>query len=162
MIPELKKIWARDKSKNKLRARQDFTFVYFYADVESPFADKGRVERLDRALNSSKTTSDYVNDADLQSAVKFYVDCSQGVEYQLIDNAITALSNAGKTWVIKTEAGGKGLTTSDLAAINKLNETLSKLRTARNDLREQAKVEKAKTGQGGSEITDFEMPGSWK
>lgn len=36
-IKEFKKLWNRDKSKNKEKAKKELTFVYYYTDWQSPY-----------------------------------------------------------------------------------------------------------------------------
>lgn len=49
-VPNFEKIWDRDKSKSKKRARREITFVFFYVDFRSPFIKYPDSERFSEII----------------------------------------------------------------------------------------------------------------
>ncbi len=73
MLSKFRKIWDRDKTKGKLRAKQELDFIYFFADPRSDymtFIDEDvRIEEIKKGLGLSEEWS---IDKDLAEAIEFY------------------------------------------------------------------------------------------
>lgn len=73
MLKPFKKIWDRDKSKNKEKAMNELAFLYYYCDPRSDYQylndDDDRLEAVKEGLGYAK---DWKPDAVLKSAITFY------------------------------------------------------------------------------------------
>ena len=72
-LKPFKKVWDRDKSKNKEKATQEFSFLYFYCDPRSDYQyltdDEDRLEAVKEGIGFDK---DWKPDAALKNAIAFY------------------------------------------------------------------------------------------
>lgn len=72
-LKPFKKIWDRDKSKNKEQALLELGFLYFYCDPRSDYQyitdDESRLDAVKEGIGFSK---DWKPDAALQAAINFY------------------------------------------------------------------------------------------
>jgi hypothetical protein len=92
LIPELRKLYTRDKGspgdydgRHKLRARRDYTMLYFYLDFNSPIRDWEEGERLKEACYyAGLDEAEVKRDEDLWAAARKYEE--------LLINASPALS----------------------------------------------------------------------
>lgn len=88
-LKPFKKIWDRDKSKNKERAMQELAFLYFYCDPRSDYQyitdNETRMAEVKKGLGFSE---DWKPDAALNTAVTFY--------YSFDSNAARLLRRATK------------------------------------------------------------------
>ena len=46
LIPEFKDLWDRDKSKDKLKAHRELSYVYFISDYKSPYRSSLTEDKL--------------------------------------------------------------------------------------------------------------------
>jgi hypothetical protein len=72
LIPEFKKIWDRDTSKNKDKAIKEFAYIYFVGDYKSEYNIYG-IEK--RSMVSREVMEDpgYVSDDLIEDAIKKYI-----------------------------------------------------------------------------------------
>ena len=72
-LKPFKKIWARDKSKNKDKALMEFTFLYFYCDPRSDYQyiidDDDRMEAVKEGAGLPEN---WKPDKELKAAIDFY------------------------------------------------------------------------------------------
>lgn len=72
-LKPFKKIWDRDKSKNKEQALLELGFLYFYCDPRSDYQyitdDESRLDAVKEGIGFSK---DWKPDIALQAAISFY------------------------------------------------------------------------------------------
>ena len=73
LLLPFKKLWNRDKSKNKERAMLELSFLYFYCDPRSDYQylieDEDRLEAVKEGIGFDK---DWKPDAMLKAAISFY------------------------------------------------------------------------------------------
>lgn len=73
-ISVFKKIWDRDKSKDKHNANMDFAFIYFYCDPRSEYQyliDDD--ERMKAVMQGVGSPASWKPDKDLQAAMNYYI-----------------------------------------------------------------------------------------
>lgn len=72
-LKPFKKLWDRDKSKNKEKAVLEFSFLYFYCDPRSDYQyiadDENRLDAVKEGIGFS---ADWKPDASLKTAIDFY------------------------------------------------------------------------------------------
>ena len=91
MLTPFKKIIERDRSKDKDIALKEITFIYFYADITSPYqsilVDTDRCEEIKRDIElPAKWKIDQV----ILDAVKFYIEKSKTAVHHLYTASMTA------------------------------------------------------------------------
>ena len=91
MLTPFKKIIDRDKSKDKDIALKEITFIFFYADITSPYqsilVDTDRCEEIKRDIElPAKWKIDQV----ILDAVKFYIEKSKTAVHHLYTASMTA------------------------------------------------------------------------
>jgi hypothetical protein len=73
LIPQFKKIWDKDKTKGKVKALTDFTYIYFFCDPRSDymcFSDESL--RNKNILEDQGLPENWKPDSDLLDAIKYY------------------------------------------------------------------------------------------
>jgi len=72
LVP-FKKIWDRDKSKNKKKALKDMAYIYWDADFRSFVHDiTDPVEKHEQIISMIDDTGDYKIDDEIKEAIEFY------------------------------------------------------------------------------------------
>lgn len=88
LIPEFAKIWERDKSKDKSKAKTELAYIYFKMDVKSPYLAYSK-EYADEKINLDLfKKKEYKPDQDIIDAMKRYEEMS--------DTPSTNLLKAGR------------------------------------------------------------------
>lgn len=93
MIAPFKKIMTRDKSKDKSIALKELAFVWFYADITSPYMciidSNDRISEIKKDIELPK---DWKVDKLLNEAIEFYLNRSKTIIQNLYDGAMMAVS----------------------------------------------------------------------
>jgi hypothetical protein len=97
-IQVFKKIWTRDKKKSKQTAFNEFSFIYFFCDYKSDFADIMDEEEREKAIVESVIgpNSKWKPDAIVKQAMDFYIERSSTVTSVMLDDAKSAISKLSK------------------------------------------------------------------
>lgn len=107
-LKPFKKIWERDKSKNKDRAIQELSFVYFYCDPRSDYQyiidDE---DRLEAVKNGEGFPKNWKPDEELNKAIDFY---------RTFDTSSAILLRAAQEGVDKVQKALKGMDLADCEA----------------------------------------------
>ncbi|KKP51367.1 MAG: hypothetical protein UR43_C0022G0005 [candidate division TM6 bacterium GW2011_GWF2_33_332] len=72
LIPEFRKIWDRDISKNKEKATKQLAYVYFVADYKSEYNIYG-IEKRSMISREVMEDPEYVTDDIIEEAIKKYI-----------------------------------------------------------------------------------------
>lgn len=72
LVREFKKIWERDKSKDKEKAYREFTYMWLMRDWLSPYCDYTDMERHEEAKLDAELTELEWNDPDFRAMVRKY------------------------------------------------------------------------------------------
>ncbi len=163
-VPSNKKIWDRDKSKNKHRAYNELSYVVFLCDntLSNPYrsmAEELKVEVLKRDVLKNV---DYKIDKLLEAAIETFKELKETTSYRLLKAAKIAADKLSDYFENKvnfdeSDLNGRPLYSardlaSNLGAVGKIIESLSKLE--QQVIKEQAD---GGTARGGAEIGDFEL-----
>lgn len=88
-----KKIWDRDKSKDKKIALEELAYVYFMADFTSDFADiLNPEEKHKEVMRSVISDPNWKPDESIIEAVKFYVERQRTIALTLLEDAKHGIS----------------------------------------------------------------------
>jgi hypothetical protein len=72
LIPEFKKIWDRDTSKNKDKATKELAYIYFVGDYKSEYNIYG-IEKRTMVCKEVMEDPGYVSDDEMEKAIKKYM-----------------------------------------------------------------------------------------
>lgn len=86
-IPAFKKIWERDKTKNKHKATQELSYIYFVNDFKSPYSIYPVDDRKVKVLNDFIKKPDWKMDADLKSAEREYNEFQRTYSMRFLESA---------------------------------------------------------------------------
>jgi len=139
-----KVLWKRDRTKGKVRAIADLSFIYFYKDFRSEFAEiideKERFERVAELVYGKKkfTIPEY-----LQEALDLYDELQQTASLVLLQNARKSLDNLSKyiANIDFDERDKNGRPIHDFKKITETFKTLSEAIDAVNKAEEKVKRE---------------------
>jgi len=71
LVPEFKKIWDRDPSKTKKKAKQEFAYIYFIADYKSEYNTFG-LEKEENIAKDIMKDKKYIPDDTVIEAIEKY------------------------------------------------------------------------------------------
>ena len=151
-LKPFKKLWERDKSKDKDRAMNEFTLLYFYCDPRSDYQyiidDETRLEAVKEGIGFPQ---DWEPDAVLKKAIEFY---------RTFDSSAAILLRAASEAVDKVQKMLKDLEPDDtkslkdyLAALKMIPEVAAMIKDAEKTLNEETEFGEAK---GAIEKTLFD------
>lgn len=138
-----KKLWDRDKTKNKEKALMEMSFLYFYCDPRSDYQFiKDDEDRMDAVRKGEGFPDGWKPDALLVSAIEFY---------NSFDSSAAALLRAAREGVTKVQKLLKDLNPDDtkslkeyLAALKMIPEVASMLVDAEKALNDESEYGEAK------------------
>lgn len=165
-IPSFKKIWDRDKSKDKTRALDEIKYVVFLCDpVKSPYKDIEEIEKAEIIRKDIFGESKWQPDEVIIEAMDKYTELRFTTTLRVLKSAKTAveqLSNyfAEVDFKAKDTMGRPLYSANDLAAnLSRVGNIVKSL----NILEEAAKKELSDSGRvkGGTEIGYFEDPNNY-
>lgn len=138
-----KKLWDRDKTKNKEKALMEMSFLYFYCDPRSDYQFiKDDEDRMDAVRKGEGFPEGWKPDALLVSAIEFY---------NSFDSSAAALLRAAREGVTKVQKLLKDLNPDDtkslkeyLAALKMIPEVASMLVDAEKALNDESEYGEAK------------------
>lgn len=151
-LKPFKKLWERDKSKNKERAISELSFLYFYCDPRSDYqyiVDKE--DRLDAVKAGEGFSEDWKPDALLKAAIDFY-STFDTPSAMLLRTATEAADKVQQTLRDLNPEDTKGLK-DYLSALKMIPEIASMIKDAEKAINEESEYGEAK---GAIEKTLFD------
>lgn len=77
-LKPFKKIFSRDRSKYKQKARAELAFVWFYTDYKSDFSTELNEEKkVSEIVSLLSLSDDWIIDKTISNAIKFYKDITK-------------------------------------------------------------------------------------
>jgi hypothetical protein len=164
-VPSFKKIWDKDKSKNKHKAYNELSYVVFLCDntLSNPYRSMSENLRSEVLKRDVLGKLDYKISEDLERALKTFNQLKETTSSRLLKAAKIAADKLADYFEDKVDfdlldLNGKPVYSardlaSNLGAVGKIIESLKKLE-------EQVTKEQLDGGmaRGGAEIGDFEVP----
>ena len=90
-------LYTRDKKKSKSKAMEEFSYIYFFCDFKSDFADIiNEQERHEAIVESTMTNPEYKPDAVMEAAMQLYEERSNTITSALLDDAKSAVYRISK------------------------------------------------------------------
>lgn len=97
-IKVFKKIWDRNKKAKKSIVFEEFSYIYFFCDFKSDFADIVDEEEREKEIIDAVmgTDSKWKPDALIKEAMEVYVERSSTITSTMLDDAKSAVSKISK------------------------------------------------------------------
>ena len=101
VIKEFKKLWTRDRSKNKASAQNELAYIYYWCSAKSPYRKYPNEERTDRIKedifdkNPKWKPDQIVNDACIK-----YIELTTSIYMELLQDAVGAAQQLRKYFQI--------------------------------------------------------------
>ena len=163
-IDAFKSIWDSDTTKDKINAYKELKYVYFVADVKSPY----KQSTLDTEELKEKVTNDFMDKGWKESklvtkAIEKYKELQYSKALQALDsadNALAQVTNLLKTFKIDTSKDSRSQMEESknlLDLINKIPETATRLEVARKRVEQDIKISD-KSSKGKNKINVRELP----
>ena len=94
LIPEFKDIYSRDKSKDKAKAIQQLSYVYFIADYKSPYVSSLSPDALKRVVGKDFMKDEgYKPDSKVSAAIDKYKGLQKTPSMLLLDASLQTVHN---------------------------------------------------------------------
>ena len=160
-LKPFKKLWTRDKSKNKEKATEELSFLYFYCDPRSDYQyivdDEDRLEAVKEGLGFPE---DWKPDAALRTAIAFYGSFDTNAA-KLLRMAAKEIKKVQDTLDTMTPSNYKELK-EQISAMKMIPEIASMIQEAEKALNTEEEygeargaVEKAMFDDGLDEVADW-------
>tara|TARA_R100001463_G_C3450119_1_gene213573 strand:+ start:160 stop:705 length:546 start_codon:yes stop_codon:yes gene_type:complete len=93
LIPEFKALWTRDKSKEKLKAMRELSYIYFICDYKSPYRDSYALSRLEAMVCKDFMKDEkYTPDAKVSAAKSKYKELQKTPSMLLLDASLQTVN----------------------------------------------------------------------
>jgi hypothetical protein len=87
-IPEFKKLWNRDKTKEKIRATNEIAYIVFMYDFTSPYRDYSEQDREKKVLRDCfPDEPNWKADKDIEKAIKRFKEFQETANSRLLKAA---------------------------------------------------------------------------
>lgn len=151
-IPEFRKLWDRDKSKNKAKAAREISYIVFLYDYRSPYQAYQETERHKKILQDYFADApDWKPDKEVLAAIKRFEEFQDSASLRLLRSTKLALEaineyfkNAGPEDIDKIVKNAKDLGNL-VQSLDKLEQQVQKEQLDNNSIR------------GGQDIGLFEL-----
>ena len=149
-LKAFKKIWTRDKSKNKEKAIMELSFLYFFCDPRSDYQYiSDDADRLEEVKKGEGFDSKWKPDADLKKAIELYksFDTSSAILLRAAQKGVEKVQQAIDN-LDPTDAGDSkkppiDVVKSYLAVLKMVPEVATMLKEAEQTLNEEIKSSEA-------------------
>ena len=171
LIPEFRKLIAKDKDRFKKDALKEFAFIYFMYDYKSPYAVYSEEERFERVKKECELEKEWKVDKTLQEAIDKYLELLETPTVKSLKSLRESLLTSSKVIdVLRKTIEKKVLQDEEIAddnieeavtLLDKLLKLGSSLPTTINSLQqleEKVKAEQSldKKIRGGGNVNFFE------
>lgn len=161
LLTPFKKIIARDKTKSKDLAVKELSFVWFYAELISPY--QGIIDLKEREaeiIRDIELPKGWKQDKIIEEAVSFYKDRSRTIVSSLYDSALIAASAINDVFsnakaLIEESKDKIEATEKVIRALEKVPKVMANLKDAEKELIRQVEDKEGKK-VGSKEFNIFE------
>ena len=159
-LPVFKKIWKKDKTKNKEKATQEISYVYFMCDYNSPYAVYPSLKKRGILVKDFMKDSKWKESKEILEAMEAYINFQETHTMRLMKAARSASDKLAGYFenvdFLKVDDKGRPLYTAKDVAINlekvgNIVDSLDKLETRiKQEIKTESRV------RGGGEIGIYE------
>ena len=151
-IPEFKKLWDRDKSKDKEKAAKELSYIVFLYDYRSPYQAYPEKERESKIIEDYfSDESDWKPDEDVKAAIKRFEEFQDSATLRLLRSTKYALEAINEYF--------KNADPENIDKIVKNAKELGNLVQSLDKLEQQVQKEQLEknSARGGMDIGLFEL-----
>lgn len=146
-------LWKRDRNKDKKTAIAELSFIYFYCDPRSDFADIiNDEERRFEIVKNLDLPENWKPDTKVLDAIEFYRIRSETVTSKLLQNIIVGVNNIGETFknIDVNAVDDKGKPVYNIAqlitAAKSIPDLVTALKTAQDEVKKELKSDSRARG----------------
>lgn len=155
------KLWNRDRTKGKNKAKQELAYVYFMSDYKSDYADiVNEEERSKEIIKGLGIKDSWIPDNKVEEAIGFYKERRETIASKLLDDAKTALYKISEFLgnVDLTEIDQQGKLRYDPTKIGNLIKNIPQLTKALDEAEKEVKkqLQASSKARGSMEKSMFE------
>lgn len=159
-IPEFRKIYERDESKDKQVAFSELCYIYHMTDYKSIYNNYSDIEKTTKILNDYFKTSNWSPDLIVIEAVCKYRSLQETPSMRLLKAARTALSKVITYFetVDLDERDGKGAIVNKITDLTNSTGNIGKIVESLDKIEEKIKKEMLKDSKvrGQVEVSEYE------
>lgn len=96
LIPEFRKLIAKDKDRFKKDALKEFAFIYFMFDYKSPYSVYSEEDRLEKVKKECELDKDWKIDKILQEAIDKYLELQESPTIKSLKSLRESLLTSSK------------------------------------------------------------------
>lgn len=97
MLSPFKKLWDRDKTKNKEKVLRELAYIYYLCDYKSPYAGNTSPEERDIEVKRHVYGKEDVSvDDKVLEAIEFYKERQKSFSLILLEDALTGIARLSK------------------------------------------------------------------
>lgn len=96
LVPEFRKVWEADKTKDKKAAQKKFLYMYHMCNFKSPYANKSGVERHNEIVRDYFNKKTWEPSKYVQTAIDKYKSLATTAEQRMLQDAIEMSANLSK------------------------------------------------------------------
>ncbi len=154
LIPEFKKLWDRDKSKDKSKAFNELSYIYFATDYKSLYLTYDDDYRLEKLGQDFMKDPKFKPDKDMISAMDKYKELQKTPSMSFLEDARNAVSSIRKYFrgIDWTERDQSGKATYKIKEVTSALKDCEGILTTLDKLTEKVAKEQSLNGRarGGS------------
>lgn len=162
LIKEFKALWDRDKTRSKEKAIEDLAYVFYIADISSPYRNYDEEVRSEKIKESVISQPDWKEDDAIKKAISKYKEIHKTYSMGLLEDVEYGLfkirqyfRNAAEG--LADDTAGK-VTEQYLSNVEKVQKMLTAIKNLK-DIVDKEMVENARI-RGGGTINPREVPKS--
>lgn len=160
-IPALKKIWLRDKDKDKVNAMKDLSYIVFLCDFHSPYKDLKGLEKEKLIIEDVFKDKKWQPDDDIKAAIKVYNKLQITPSMRMLQSAKLAIEKVAD-WFESVDLKEEDVMGKPKYSANDVSRNLKEIGNivkSLNNLEKQVRLELEETSaRGNNEIGYFEDP----
>lgn len=163
LVPEFKKIWKADKSKDKTNAFNLFCYIYFSIDYKSLYLSFDKETREERLLEDYIGDKNWKPTQDVLAAMKKYQEFQNTPTMRFLQDNLDAMESMGKyfrsiDWEETTE---KGIVKYDITkvatAVKNAGGIIDNIEKLRDKVKKELSLEGSKArGAGTGGLLEFQ------
>lgn len=160
-IPAIKKIWQRDKTKDKIKAIEELSYIVFLADFHSPYRDLKGIEKEKIIIEDIFGDTNWRPDDDIKKAVKVYIRNQISPSMRLLQSARVAIEKVSD-WFERVDLEEEDTFGKPKYSANDVSRNLKEIGNivkSLGNLEKQVRMElEESNARGNNEIGYFEDP----
>lgn len=129
LIPQFKKIIARDKDRAKHQAMLELAYIYYMYDYKSPYMNVAADFRHEQITRHLKFKEGWKVDPDLQEAINTYLEFTETASVKVLKSTKDALINAANVITVLNNIVSAALKTNPEVNIDQALEHIENLLT---------------------------------